>query len=149
MKRIIGKGKKKVLNKEALLTKQELEIVEVDLGDDLCVFVRQMTGHERDVYEQSLIHRFKDKDGKPDYEMRMEDFRARLVVHTVCDVDGKLILEPRDYKQLSNSISAHRLEKIVNEAQRINAISEEDKEALIKNLDADQVGNSSLDSAES
>ncbi len=149
MKRIIGKEKKKVLNKEALLSKQILEIVEVDLENGECVYVRQMTGHERDVYEQSLIHRFKDKQGKHDYEMRMEDFRARLVAATVCDAEGKLILEPRDYRQLSNNMSAERLERIVNEAQRLNGITEEDKEELVKNSDADLVGNSSSGSAES
>jgi len=148
MKRIIGKEKRKVLDKAALLQKQELEIVEVDLGNNECVFVRQMTGHERDSYEQSLIHRFKDGKGMPDYEMRLDDFRARLVAHTVCDVDGKLLLDPRDYKQLSNNMSAARLEKIVNVAQEINAITDEDKEELVKNLDAAPGGNSSSDSVE-
>ena len=151
MKRLLGKGKgkRKVLNKEALLSKQELEVVEVDLGNDESVFVRQMTGHERDTYEQSQIHRFKDAKGKYDYEMRLDDFRARLVAHTVCDAEGKLLLEPRDYKQLSNNMSAIRLEKIVNVAQRINGITEEDKEGLVKNLDAGQAGSSSSDSVES
>jgi len=148
MKRLLGKEKTKVLNRDALLSKEVLEIVEVDLGKGESVFVRQMTGHERDAYEQSLIRRFKDLKGKPDYEMKLEDFRARLVAHTVCDAEGKLLLQPADYKQLSNNMSAARLEKIVNVAQKINAITEEDKEELIKNLDADQVGNSSSDSVE-
>ena len=149
MKRIIGKAKVKVLDKAALLQKQELEIVEVDLGNDQIVFVRQMTGHERDAYEQSLIRRFKDDKGKPDFDMRLEDFRARLVAHTVCDAEGKLLLTPADYRQLSNNMSAARLEKIVNVAQKINAISEEDKEELVKNLDASQDDSSNSDSAES
>ena len=148
MKRIIGKGKSKVLNKEALLKKQELEVVEVDLGDGESVFVRQMSGHERDVYEQSQIRRFKDKKGNHDYEMQLDDFRARLVAHTACDADGKLLLEPRDYKQLSNAMSAQRLEKIVNVSQEINAITAEDQEELIKNSGAAPGGNSSSDSVE-
>ena len=149
MKRLIGKGKKKLLDKNALLSKEVLEIVEVDLGKDECVFVRQMTGRERDNFEKLLARKFKDpKTGKFDYEMTLEDFRAKLSVCTVCDAEGTLLLQSKDYTQLSNNMSAARLEKIINVAQRINAISEEDKEELVKNLDADLVGNSSSDSVE-
>jgi len=148
MKRIIGKGKRKLLDKDALLSKQDLEIVEVDLGKDEYVYVRQMTGHERDEFEKLLVRKFKDAKGKQDYELMMDDFRSKLAAHTICDAEGVLLLQSKDYVQLSTSMSAARLEKIVNVAQKINAISEEDKEGLIKNLDADQVGNSSSDSVE-
>jgi len=150
MKRLLGKekGKGKILDKNALLSKEELEIVEVDLGKDEFVYVRQMTGHERDTFEKLLARKFKNEKGKYDYEMTLEDFRAKLAVHTVCDAEGVLLLQPTDYPKLSNSMSAARLEKIINVAQRINAISEEDKEELVKNLDADLVGNSSSDSVE-
>jgi len=148
MKRIIGKGKQKLLDKNALLSKEDLEIVQVDLGKEEYVFVRQMTGRERDEFEKLLVFKFKDKAGKYDYEMKLDNFRSKLAVHTVCDAEGVLLLESKDYNQLSDSMSAARLEKIVNEAQRINSITEEDKEELVKNLDADQVGNSSSDSVE-
>ena len=149
MKRVIGKkGKQKFLDKNALLSKEDLEIVEVDLGKDEFVHVRQMTGHERDEFEKLLVRKFKNAKGKQDYEMKLEDFRAKLTVCTVCDAEGTLLLQPTDYPKLSTNMSAARLEKIINVAQRINAISEEDKEDLVKNLDADQVGNSSSDSAE-
>lgn len=137
------------LNKQKLLEKEHLDVVKVDLGDDDWVFVRQMTGHERDAFERSLIHRFKDVKGRYDYDMRLEDFRAKLAVHTVCDDKGNLVLQPENYQQLSKNMSALRLEKIINEAQRINAITEEDKEELVKNFDAAQGGNSSSDSVES
>jgi hypothetical protein len=45
-------------------------------------------------------------------------------------------------------MSAAKLEKIINVAQEINAITEADKEALVKNSDAGQPGNSSSASAE-
>ena len=146
---VLSRKSKGLLSREKLLEKQHLEVVKVDLGDDVHVFVRQMTGHERDEFERSLVHRFKDAKGKYDYDMRLDDYRSKLAVHTVCDDTGKLLLQSNDYKQLSTSISALRLEKIINEAQRINAITEEDKEGLVKNSDAVQDGSSSSDSVES
>lgn len=137
------------LNREALLEKEKLEIVKVDLGNDTFVFVRQMTGRDRDYFEQSLIKETKNKKGVVDgYEKSLEDFRAKLAVNSLCDEEGNLLLQLGDYAMLSKNMSAKRLEKIVNEAQKLNAISEEDKEALVKNSDAGQPGNSSSDFAE-
>jgi len=141
------KGQKS-LSRETLLQKEELEVVQVDLGKEEYVFVRQMTGRERDQFERSLIHRFKDVKGKHDYDMKLDDFRAKLAVHTVCDSEGLLLFRTNDFEQLSTNMSARRLEKIVNVAQELNAITEEDKEELVKNSEAGQAGNSSSDSVE-
>jgi len=139
----------KLLGREDLLQKEELIIEKVDLGKDEFVYVTQMTGKERDNFEQSLIHKIKDDKGKiVDFEQLTENFRAKLAVCTVCDETGKVIFQPNDYNKLSESMSAARLEKIVNVAQRLNAITKEDKEALVKNSGAVQDGNSSSDSVE-
>jgi hypothetical protein len=130
--------KKKLLERDELLT----EKVEFENGD--YVYVRQMTGHERDVFERSLY--VMDEKGKP--TTKLDDFRAKLAVVTICDEEGKLLLDPKDFLLLSNAMSAAKLEKVVNAAQKLNAISEADKEALVKNSDAGQPGNSSSASAE-
>jgi hypothetical protein len=138
-----------LLNRKLLLQKEKLEIVKVELGKDEYVFVRQMTGRERDTFEQSLIKENKDKDGTViGYDRSLQDFRAKLAVVTLCDEKGSSLLEPGDYETLSMSMSAARLEKIVNKAQELNKISEEDKENLVKNLGGDQVANSSSASVE-
>jgi len=138
----------KVLTRDDLLTKDKLEVVEVDLGDETIVYVRQMTGHERDAFEQSLLTKKKDSKGNVvAIEQATEDFRAKLAVQTVCDADGNLILKRDDYLRLSMNISAAKLEKIINVAQSINGIGEKDREELIKNSEAVQDGNSSLDFA--
>jgi hypothetical protein len=138
-----------LLNRDELLTRDKLDIVKVELGDDNFVFVRQMTGHERDLFEQSLLKKNRDSKGTiVSFEQATEDFRAKLAVVTVCDEKGELLLKPQDYPALSRSISAAKLEKIINEAQKINAISEEDKEALVKNSEAVPDGNSNSDSVE-
>lgn len=135
-----------MLDKKGLLEKEKLEVVKVNLGKGDFVYVRQMTGRERDKFEQSLIKENKSAEGG--YEKALDDFRAKLAVVTVCDENGVLILQPGDYPTLSQNMSAARLEKIINKAQELNKISEEDKENLVKNSSAAPGDNSSSDSAE-
>ena len=134
----------KSLNREALLQKEKLEVVKVDLGKDEVVYVKQMTGRERDSFERSLF--VFDKDNK--VTTRMNDFRAKLAVCTLCNENGEALLKFEDYDLLSRNMSAARLEKIVNVAQKLNAITEEDKEALVKNFEVGQADNSNSASAE-
>ena len=132
-----------LLDRKKLLEKEKLEVVKVDLGKDEFVYVRQMTGRERDKFEQSLIKEVKDNKGQvTGYDRALGDFRAKLAVVTLSDEDGKLLLNADDYPILSQNMSAARLEKIVNAAQKLNAISEEDKEALVKNSMPEQEDNS-------
>jgi len=139
----------KLLDRKALLTKEKLEVVRVDLGKDEFVYVKQMTGRERDNFEQSILKKNKDSKGVViGFETVTEDFRAKLAVVTLCDENGNLLLTQSDYPALSISMSAARLEKIVNAAQKLNAITEEDKEELIKNSVVGQADNSLSDSVE-
>jgi len=135
------------LNKEGLLVKEELEIKKVDLGDDDFTFVRQMTGRERDSFEQSLMKEKKGKRGVVTYERNLNDFRAKLAVCTVCDEEGVLLLTSKDVPTLSQNMSAKRLDKIMTVAQELNRITEEDKENLIKNSEGDPAEGSNSDSA--
>lgn len=122
-----------LLDRKKLLTRDVLEIEKVDLGNGDFVYVSQMMGHDRDVFEQSLIRYKKDSEGKQTWEQALGNFRAKLAVVTICDEKGNLLLKPDDYQIFGKSISAVKLEKIVEVAQRLNKITEEDKEALVKN----------------
>jgi hypothetical protein len=138
-----------LLGRDALLAKEELEIVKVDFDNGDFVYVRQLTGHERDVFEQSLIKKQRDKKGTIiGYEQSTEDYKAKIAVLSLCDAEGKVLLRPEDYIQLSRNMSAKRLEAIASKAQEINKILEADKEEVIKNSEAVQDGNSSSDSVE-
>lgn len=138
----------KILNRESLLKKENLKKEKVNLGKDEYVFVRQMTGRERDRFEQSLLKEVIDNKGQSEFKRSLDDFRAKLAVHTVCDEKGNNLLRPEDVSILSQNMSAARLELIVNKAQELNKISEEDRENLIKNSEAAQSGNSTFDSVE-
>jgi len=135
-----------LLDRKKLLQKEKLEIVRVDLGGDEYVFVRQMTGRERDTFERSLLREV--KHGKTiDYERNLGDFRAKLAVNVICSEDGTLLLQPHDYEALSTSMSASKLEKIVDVAQKLNRITEEDKEELVKNSSGGTAADSNSGSA--
>ena len=130
-----------LLNRKSLLKKDVLEQKKVDLGDGEFVFIRQMSAREKDRFEQSLVKIIETRKGT-DYKRSLEDFRAKLVVVTACDEKGNLLLHPEDVATLSTSMSADKIEKLVNVAQKLNNITDEDKEGLVKNSEATQSGNS-------
>lgn len=137
-----------LLDRKALLKKEDLKIEKVDLGNGEFVYVRQMSAREKDQFEMSLMKPIYDDSGNLiRMEQTLEDFRAKLAVNTVCDEKGNLILLPDDYVLLSKNISAAKLEKIVNVAQRLNRITEKDKEELVKNSEQGPVDDSLSDSA--
>jgi hypothetical protein len=139
------------LDRKALLTKQKLSVVKVELGkdsetgEDVFVFVREMTGRDRDNFEQSILTARRNSKGVVEgYDQVLSDFRAKLAVTTLCDEAGNLLLLPEDATTLSESISISRLEVIVEAAQKLNKITDKDKEELVKNSAAapDGVSNS-------
>lgn len=121
------------LNRDGLLKKQALKVEKVELDNEEHVFIKQMSGKARDRFEQSLSKIVKKKDGSTEYERLLDDFRAKLACCTLCDEDGSLLLTMDDAPLLSENMSAARLELIVNKAQEMNKISQEDKENLTKN----------------
>ena len=131
-----------LLTRKQLLEKELLQVVKVDLGGDDFIYVKQMTGRDRDRFEQSILKEKEDEKGKVTYERSLEDFRAKLAVLTVCDEKGELLFRPEDYSTLSANMSANRLEKIITKAQKLNRISEQDREKLVKNSESDRDDNS-------
>ena len=138
-----------ILTREALLQRDDLKIEKVELTRGH-VFVREMTGHEKDVWEQSMLKQKPngDRNKAVEYETTLEDFRAKLAVVTVCDAEGALLFEPKDVKILNKMMSATNIERIVAVAQRLNAVTEKDKEDILKNSEADQEDSSNSASAE-
>lgn len=137
------------LTRELLLQKDDLKIEKVELTRGF-VYVREMTGHEKDIWEQSMLkQKASGNPNKPvEYETVLEDFRAKLVVVTVCDENGNLVLEAKDVKVLNKMMSASNMEKIVEVAQRLNAITQKDRDEIVKNLEADPVVSSNSGSVE-
>ena len=132
------------LDRKALLAKEALQTEKVDLGRGDFVFVRQMTAHEHSNYEQAITREVVDeKTGAISYTRSMDDFRAKLAVHALCDEKGSLLLKPEDYLALSQSMSATKLDKIATAALKLNRIGDAETEALVKNSGAGTAGDSS------
>lgn len=92
---------------------------------DAHVYVRAMTGAERDAFEEARL-RQKGAEGS------FLGFRAHLVVATVCDEGGMLLFSPADVVILGGKSSA-ALDRIVDVAMRVNRIGESEVKELEKN----------------
>ena len=137
-----------MLNRLELLQPDPFKIEKVCFDKGQFIYVREMSGRERDRFEQSLMLEVQGPQGKVDYKRNMSDFRAKLAVCTICDADGKLLLTQADIPTLSQNKSAAKLEKILEVSQKLNKITEEDKEAMVKNSDGAQADNSTSPSVE-
>lgn len=123
-----------LLSKDAILKADDLsfEVVEVkEWGGS--VRVRMMTAGERDEFE-AAIYDFDitsdDKDAK--VKIKRENYRAELLIRTVCDENGKLLFSKADMKALSAK-GVKPIQKIFDVASKLNAISAEDEDELVKN----------------
>lgn len=110
------------LTKEAILAADDLPRERVSVsewGGD--VFVRTMTGTDRDAFETSLL----GKDG------RMENVRARLVSLTLCNEAGTRIFDDSEIVVLGTK-SARALDRVFSVAQRLNGIGVDQADAAKK-----------------
>lgn len=118
-----------LLNKHALLAaaKAPLPIERVELPEiQGHVFVRGMSGTERDGWEKSLIvGRGKRR------AVDTTNVRARLAVATVCDASGVRLFSDSDADPLGG-LPAAVLNRIFEVAQRLSGVSDEDVDELGK-----------------
>lgn len=91
---------------------------------DVTLWVRGLTGTERDALEDSMMQ----KRGQID----IANFRARLLVKTVVDNEGQRIFSDADATALGDK-SAAAIERLVNVAMRLSGIRAGDVEQLVKN----------------
>lgn len=122
-----------LLTREAILNVDDLprELVAVpEWGGE--VYVRALTGAERDAFEQSIV----EQRGKST-RMNLRNIRAKLVSLAVIDGNGNRIFSDDDVKWLGNK-SAAALDRIFEVAQRLSGLRDEDVDELAKNSENDQ-----------
>lgn len=113
-----------MLTKDAIRAASDLprEMVQVpEWGGFL--YVRTMTGTERDAWETGL------SKGK---HVNLDKVRAKLAVAVACDADGKPMFDASDVDWLSEK-SAAALQRIFAAASKLNCLSSSDVEELAKN----------------
>lgn len=113
-----------ILNADDLVTE---DIPVPEWGGE--VRIRMLTGKERDDFEASIVEMRKDGTQK----RNMDNFRARLVALCVIVPSGpdagRQMFVTADIKQLGSK-SSKALQRVFNACQALNAVSDEDVEAL-------------------
>lgn len=104
-------------------------------NDGAGVYVRVMSGTERDAWERSI----------EDDATRYDHARARLVTLSACDADGNLLFTAKDIDWLSQK-NGVVLTRIATAASKLNKLGREDLEVLEGNSGAAPGGASSCSS---
>lgn len=133
-----------LIGRDRLLAKEKLEIEKLDLGNGDFVYVTEMTAAEQGKLQETFLsmkidskdltqEKLKENIQESIQTTNLELYKAALVVLTICDEKGEKLLKWEDRKELNENMGAKTMDKIVKVAQKLNKISEEDKEELIKN----------------
>jgi phage FluMu protein gp41 len=105
------------------------------------VWVRGLTGAERDAFENSII----EGRGR-NRQLNLLNFRAKLVAASAVDNQGnRLFTDPYQVEQLGKK-SARALQRVFDKAQELSGLNEEDVDQLTAELGKDQNGVSGSDS---
>lgn len=116
------------LTKDQILQSDDLPREEVQVPEwGGSVFVRTMTGIERDSFEQSIV----DTNGKSK-GTNLKNIRAKLCAYTVVDDNGERLFTNEEAGQLGTK-SSKALDRIFPVSQKLNGMSNEDVEELAKN----------------
>jgi len=118
------------LTRDQILSLNDIQIEEVDVPEwKDTVFVKSMTGMERDSFESSII-----EIRGTSHKVNLVNARAKLVSLTACDKEGVLLFTEQDVKALGKK-NAGALQRIFGVAQRLSGLSPEDVEELTEGLD--------------
>lgn len=125
------------LNKEQILKASDIPIKEVQVPEwGGSVFVKGMTGSERDKFESSVIEMRGNQQ-----KINMVDVRAKLACYTICDESGNRVFEDSEVKELAKK-SASALQRVFDVAQKLSGIGADDVESLLKNSESAQADDS-------
>ena len=127
----------KLLTADDILGADDLpkELVECPEWDGH-VFIRTFQAAERDAWEQSMMS--KSKSG---VQTDMENARANLVARVACDDDGAAIFTKEQMIALGKK-SAKAMGRCFDVAARLNGLSSDDMDEIVKNSGDDQSADS-------
>ena len=120
------------LNKEQILAIKDVQIEEVAVPEwGGTVFVKAMTGEERDTFEQSIV------DKKQKGKVNLDNVRAKLCAMAICDEKGERLFSDKEVFALSKK-SAIALTRIFTVAQKLNGLDEVSQGEIKENFLSDQ-----------
>ena len=106
------------------LDREEVKIPEWSNGEPLTLYVRTMTGGERDEFEHCILQKSR---GGAITDAR--GIKSKLVVATLVDADGVSVFEGSDIERLESK-SAAVIDRLVGVAQRLNGLTDKDVDEL-------------------
>jgi len=121
------------LNKEQILGAKDIKIEKISIpewGGD--VFIKGMTGSERDKFEASIVEMRGSQQ-----KLNMVNVRAKLACYCLCDEKGERLFSDAEMLDLAKK-SASSLQRIFDTAQRLSGIGDADVESLVKNSESAQ-----------
>lgn len=119
-----------LLNKQDILDIKDIEIEKVEVPEwGGFVFVKGMTGMERDSFEASIVQQ-RGKDAR----VNMVNIRAKLAAQTICDEEGVRLFNDKDIHALGKK-SANALQRVFDVAQKLSGITGDDVEELAAELE--------------
>ncbi len=131
---------KKPLTRDDILGVQDIEIEEVEVPEwGGSVFVKGMTGIERDRFEASIVEQ-RGKNAK----VSMVNIRAKLASETMCDKDGTKLFSVKDAAALGEK-SAAGLDRVFDVSMRLSGISDDEIEELAEEMEANPSEGSATD----
>lgn len=122
-RRVIGRDE--FLSKVPFVSKVDVPVPEFGLGAVISVW--EFTARERSDWELST-----EREGP---KANIKSVRERMVVAVCRNDDGSRMFTPGDVAKLA-SYPGRIIERIVDAAKKLNSVTEEDIEALVKNSEA-------------
>ena len=131
------------LTREQILQADDIKIEKVNIPEwpDDCIYVKGLTGKEKDAWE---ISQMEFVEGKTKPTIIYDNMRAKLCARTICDEKGKLLFKESDIEALGDK-SGSALSTIFDIAQRLSGITKDDVEKLVKNSKSAQTEGSISD----
>ena len=133
----------KSATKDLILAADDLQIEKVEVPEwGLSVYVRGLTGVERDDWEKSRIDRKAKVKRGESAPLDMSNGRASLVGRKACDEKGQLLFGEKDIVAVGKK-SAAAIERIFTVAMRLSGLTDEDVKELTEDLDEEDSAGSS------
>lgn len=124
------------LTAEDILGANDLETERVEMPEwNGHVFVRGLTGAERDAFEQSMIER-KTRGRKTSTELKLDNIRASLVARSTVDASGRRLFSDAQVEALGAK-SAAALDRLYEVASRLSGLGSKDVEELLEDFTDD------------
>ncbi len=106
------------------------EKVIVPEWDDAVIYVRAMSAKERDDWQFSRMV----EDGENGKTMSMENLTASMLIKVLCsDKKGKKRIFKDEDAEMLGDMSAAALNRLSEAAKKLNGVSDEDQENMLKN----------------